>query len=267
MLRSSLSSLLSNGARRALPLLSPLSSLQSSRLSSRTLNPPNPKENGADESLQDSKASISIDRSGLYNPPDHFHEPSSDSEMVKHLKSIIKFRGGPISVAEYMEEVLTNPKSGFYINRDVFGNEGDFITSPEVSQMFGEMVGVWTMCLWEQMGRPERINLVELGPGRGTLMADLLRSSSKFVNFTKSLNIHMVECSPTLQKLQYKTLECVDEVVSDEDNSRTVSMLSSVPISWHATMEEYPPSSLHTNSMMLYLCINFRKHHVAGARR
>ncbi|KAJ0100161.1 hypothetical protein Patl1_22113 [Pistacia atlantica] len=85
------------------------------------------------------------------------------------------FRGGPISVAEYMEEVLTNPKAGFYINGDVFGAEGDFITSPEVSQMFGEMVGVWAMCLWEQIGQPKRVNLVELGPGRGTLMVDLLR--------------------------------------------------------------------------------------------
>ncbi|KAF5749024.1 NADH dehydrogenase [Tripterygium wilfordii] len=184
---------------------------------------------------------MSIDRSGLYNPTEHSHEPTSDSELIKHLKSIIKFRGGPISVAEYMEEVLTNPKAGFYINRDVFGAEGDFITSPEVSQMFGEMIGVWTMCLWEQMGQPNKVNLVELGPGRGTLMADLLRGASKFKNFTDALNIRMVECSPTLQKLQYSNLKCMDEDSTSENGiKRTISMLAGAPISWHASLDQVP---------------------------
>ncbi|CDP17581.1 unnamed protein product [Coffea canephora] len=179
---------------------------------------------------------ISIDRSGLYNPPEHSHGPTSDSELVKHLKGIIKFRGGPITVAEYMEEVLTNPKAGFYINRDVFGAQGDFITSPEVSQMFGEMIGVWVMCAWEQMGRPEKVNLVELGPGRGTLLADLLRGVSKFKNFTESVHIHMVECSPVLRKLQYQTLKCEGE----DGEKQIVSTMTGSPVSWHATMEEVP---------------------------
>ncbi|KAL4017587.1 hypothetical protein IC575_021144 [Cucumis melo] len=192
-------------------------------------------------SSEPSTSTISIDRSGLCNPPEHSHEPSSDTELIKHLKGIIKFRGGPISIAEYMEEVLTNPKAGFYINRDVFGAEGDFITSPEVSQMFGEMVGVWAMCLWEQMGRPEKVNLVELGPGRGTLMADLLRGASKLKNFTNSLHVHFVECSPALQKLQHTTLKC-----SDEDNKAdgveksSVSTLAGTPVSWHPTLEQVP---------------------------
>ncbi|KAI3474822.1 hypothetical protein Pfo_030133 [Paulownia fortunei] len=172
-------------------------------------------------------AAISIDRSNLYHPPEHSHEPSADSELVKHLKNIIKFRGGPITVAEYMEEVLTNPKAGFYINRDVFGAEGDFVTSPEVSQMFGEMIGVWAMCLWEQMGQPNRVNLVELGPGRGTLMADLLRGSSKIKNFMDSLQIHLVECSPALQKLQYQNLKCMTEDAADGNaDERCISTLA-----------------------------------------
>ncbi|KAM1130366.1 hypothetical protein ACFX13_045856 [Malus domestica] len=195
-------------------------------------------EDNPDQTATQPTTSIVVDRSGLYNPPEHSHEPNSDSELVKHLKGIIKFRGGPISVAEYMEEVLTNPKAGFYMNRDVFGAGGDFITSPEVSQMFGEMVGVWAMSLWEQMGQPDKVNLVELGPGRGTLMADLLRGASKFKNFTKSLHVHMVECSPALQKLQYQKLECADEEVSD--GKRTISALAKTPVSWHATLEDVP---------------------------
>ncbi|KAJ4833818.1 hypothetical protein Tsubulata_043967 [Turnera subulata] len=186
-------------------------------------------------------STISIDRSCLYNPPAHSHEPTTDSELVKHLKDVIKFRGGPISVAEYMEEVLTNPKFGFYITRDVFGAGGDFITSPEVSQMFGEMVGIWAMCLWEQMGQPEKVNLVELGPGRGTLMADLLRGASKFKSFTESLHINMVECSPVLQKLQHQNLHCTDEVnTGGSVKNKTISTLAGTPVSWHASLEEVP---------------------------
>ncbi|KAL8251278.1 hypothetical protein R6Q59_034971 [Mikania micrantha] len=190
-----------------------------------------------DDYASQPSATISVDRSGLNNPPEHSHEPSEDSELVKHLKSIIKFRGGPISVAEYMEEVLINPKAGFYINRDIFGAEGDFITSPEVSQMFGEMVGVWAMCLWEQMGQPNRVNLVELGPGRGTLMADLLRGASKFENFIQSINIHMVEVSPALKKIQKTTLKCNHEDGADENTATT---FTGTPISWYSTLEEVP---------------------------
>ncbi|XP_031287338.1 LOW QUALITY PROTEIN: protein arginine methyltransferase NDUFAF7 homolog, mitochondrial-like [Pistacia vera] len=140
-----------------------------------------------------------------------------------------------------MEEVLTNPKAGFYINGDVFGAEGDFITSPEVSQMFGEMVGVWAMCLWEQIGQPKRLNLVELGPGRGTLMVDLLRGASKFKSFTESLHVHLVECSPALQKLQPQNLKCMDEDSTNENvEKRTITTLAGTPVSWHAALEQVP---------------------------
>ncbi|CAL4962921.1 unnamed protein product [Urochloa decumbens] len=242
--------------RRRLPIpIAPslLARFSSAPTTSSSSPPPSSSAAGRDEDAEDEELptlsnsdagaplSISVDRSGLYNPPEHSHEPSSDSELVKHLKSIIKFRSGPISVAEYMEEVLTNPQSGFYINRDVFGESGDFITSPEVSQMFGEMVGVWAMCLWEQMGQPEKVNLVELGPGRGTLLADLLRGSAKFANFTKALNINLVECSPTLQKIQYNTLKCEDELV--DDGKRTVSKLCGTPVCWHASLEQVPSGS------------------------
>ncbi|XP_058115551.1 uncharacterized protein LOC131258324 [Magnolia sinica] len=208
--------------------------------SSQILTTPQQQPQQNDQHLNESSTKISVDRSGLYIPPAHSHEPCSDSELVKHLKGIIKFRGGPISVAEYMEEVLTNPKAGFYMNRDVFGAGGDFITSPEVSQMFGEMVGVWSMCLWEQMGRPEKVNLVELGPGRGTLMADLLHGTSKFESFSKSLHIHMVECSPILRKLQYSTLKCTDEDTTGSSSDRAITTLTGASVSWNAALEQVP---------------------------
>ncbi|KAL1173352.1 hypothetical protein V6Z11_A05G406800 [Gossypium hirsutum] len=211
-----------------LPLLSKCSVFSYCSSSRPEIPPSNSIEHLEDQPTN----TITIDRSGLYSAPEHSHEPSTDSELVKHLKGIIK---------NNMEEVLTNPKAGFYINRDIFGAEGDFITSPEVSQMFGEMVGVWAMCLWEQMGQPKRVNLVELGPGRGTLMADLLRGASKFKNFTESLHIHMVECSPALQKLQHQSLKCMDEENTSEGvDKRSLSTLAGTPVSWHATLEQVP---------------------------
>ncbi|CAI5995713.1 unnamed protein product [Closterium sp. NIES-65] len=129
--------------------------------------------------------------------------------MVEHIRSMIRFRGGPISVADYMEQVLTSSSAGgYYMHRDVFGREGDFITSPEISQMFGEMVAVWAMMAWQQLGAPPRVRLVELGPGRGTLMADLLRSSAKFTSFSGAVEVHLVEVSPALRRLQWAALKC-----------------------------------------------------------
>src|SRR5579864_9149903 len=83
----------------------------------------------------------------------------------------------PMPVADYMRLCLTHPQYGYYITRDPLGAAGDFITAPEVSQMFGEMIGVWMAAVWRQMGAPDNVRIVELGPGRGTLMADALRAA------------------------------------------------------------------------------------------
>lgn len=113
--------------------------------------------------------------------------------------------GGPISIADFMGLALSHPEHGYYIKRDPLGARGDFITSPEISQIFGEMIGLWCAQIWAQMGGGP-ISIVELGPGRGTLMNDLLRATKSAVGFHESITIHMVETSPTLAHAQYLTL-------------------------------------------------------------
>ncbi len=105
---------------------------------------------------------------------------------------------GPIGVDRYMAECV----AAYYAARDPFGRGGDFTTAPEISQMFGEMIGLWMADLWDRAGRPPRVTLVELGPGRGTLMADLLRATRAVPAFAEAISVHFVETSPLLRAAQ-----------------------------------------------------------------
>ncbi|MDC0131310.1 SAM-dependent methyltransferase [Alphaproteobacteria bacterium] len=122
-----------------------------------------------------------------------------------HLIEEIK-ASGPISLETFMTRALTDPAHGYYIHRQPFGRPstggGDFTTAPEISQMFGELIGAWCADLWHRMGQPERFCLAELGPGRGTLMADVLRAASVLPEFSAAVQVHFVEISPALRKLQ-----------------------------------------------------------------
>src|SRR5439155_10118491 len=109
---------------------------------------------------------------------------------------------GPISVAEFMAEALGHPIHGYYQRRDPFGSAGDFITAPEVSQMFGEMIGLWFVEVWQAMGSPSSCQLVVLGRGRGTLMADALRAARIRPAFGQAARLHLVETSPHLRERQ-----------------------------------------------------------------
>ena len=112
---------------------------------------------------------------------------------------------GPMTVADYMTEALLHPALGYYTTRDPFGAAGDFTTAPEISQMFGEMLGLCFAQAWlDQGGGP--VALAELGPGRGTLMADILRATRSVPGFAAAVSIHLVEASPTLRAVQADTL-------------------------------------------------------------
>lgn len=111
-------------------------------------------------------------------------------------------RTGPISLADYMADCLMHPEHGYYATRDPFGTAGDFITAPEISQMFGELIGLALAQAWMDQGQPADVTLAELGPGRGTLMADALRATKAVPGFHAALSVHFVETSPVLRARQ-----------------------------------------------------------------
>lgn len=135
--------------------------------------------------------------------------------MSNPLLTLIKTQiveSGPLSVADYMELCLSHPEHGYYMKHTPFGREGDFVTSPEVSQIFGEMLGLWCADVWSQLhGLPKydsaRWQLVEMGPGRGTLMKDALRASKALPGFHEAVSVQMIETSPRLANEQYHLLK------------------------------------------------------------
>jgi len=130
--------------------------------------------------------------------------------MASPLEDIIRNRiqmSGAINIAQYMDLCLSHPDWGYYQKQDPFGSGGDFITAPEISQMFGEMIGIWALSVWQQMGSPDVFNLVELGPGRSTLMLDALRAAKNNDAFIGAARICLVETSPCLKKRQLQTLK------------------------------------------------------------
>jgi len=127
------------------------------------------------------------------------------SPLQAEINKLIK-SSGPMPVWRYMELCLMHPEHGYYVSRDPLGREGDFTTAPEVSQMFGELLGLWTASVWKAIGSPPMLHLVELGPGRGTMMADALRAVRVLPPLYQSINIHLVEINPVLREKQRATL-------------------------------------------------------------
>ncbi|MEQ8333645.1 SAM-dependent methyltransferase [Nisaea sp.] len=147
--------------------------------------------------------------------------------LSAHLKALIA-ADGPLTVARYMREALLHPEHGYYTTREPFGTAGDFITAPEISQVFGELISLWCAAVWQQSGSPERMALIEFGPGRGTLMADALRAARIVPGFSGAIDVHLVEASPRLRSLQRETL--ADTGVTWHDSLETLPRLPSLVI-------------------------------------
>jgi SAM-dependent MidA family methyltransferase len=128
-----------------------------------------------------------------------------DTPLAGKLKERIR-RDGPISVAYYMDACLHDPEHGYYRRRPAIGAAADFITAPEISQIFGELIGLWCAVVWDGMGRPSSISLVELGPGRGTMMRDALRALRAAPDFLRSVQVVLCESSGALRAIQKETL-------------------------------------------------------------
>jgi SAM-dependent MidA family methyltransferase len=146
---------------------------------------------------------------------------TEDSPLQSEIKKLIK-SAGPMPVWRYMELCLTHPRHGYYLSRDPLGREGDFTTAPEVSQMFGELLGLWAAWVWKAIGSPPLLRLIELGPGRGTMMADALRAMRVLPPLYQALSVHLVEINPVLREKQKAVLS------------------GSREIAWHDTIDDVP---------------------------
>jgi NADH dehydrogenase [ubiquinone] 1 alpha subcomplex assembly factor 7 len=148
---------------------------------------------------------------------------SIELSLERQLVAMIAAEG-PIGVDRYMGLCLGHVRHGYYMRQDPFGRAGDFTTAPEISQMFGELIGVWCAAAWQAMGAPAPLRLVELGPGRGTLMADFLRAARIVPGFLDAASVALVETSPVLRQSQKETLAS-----------------AGVPIQWHDRLDDVAP--------------------------
>jgi SAM-dependent MidA family methyltransferase len=144
------------------------------------------------------------------------------SALGDEIKAMIA-EEGPMTVERYMELALGHVEHGYYMGRDPFGAAGDFITAPEISQMFGELLGLWAAETWVSMGKPKPIRLIELGPGRGTMMSDALRAARIVPEFRAAIDVTLVETSPVLAEIQHETL-----------------LTAGAPVGWSPSLAEAP---------------------------
>jgi SAM-dependent MidA family methyltransferase len=149
-------------------------------------------------------------------------KPASETSLAARLQANIA-KDGPLSVEEFMQACLSDEAAGVYASRQPIGGKGDFITAPEISQIFGELIGLWAVAVWQFIGEPSRVTVAELGPGRGTLMADALRAWRGAPKFLDSVSVALIETSHVMVEAQRKTL-----------NDATI------PLRWYAALDAVP---------------------------
>jgi len=149
-----------------------------------------------------------------------------DTSLAARLHARIA-KDGPVTVEAFMQACLSDTASGAYASRQPIGGKGDFITAPEISQIFGELLGVWAVTVWQSMGAPHSLIVAELGPGRGTLMADALRAWRGVPKFLESVAVAMVETSPVMAETQREALRD-----------------TAVPLRWYAKLDAVPDGPL-----------------------
>lgn len=143
--------------------------------------------------------------------------------LAQRIKALIR-ANGPITVADYFALCLSDPQHGYYQTKQPFGTTGDFTTAPEISQLFGEMIGIFLVHAWQQHQAPSDVRLIEIGPGRGTMMLDMLRVISQLApSMFETASIHMVETSDNLAQVQAQTLKRYEG-----------------RITWHKSLEDVP---------------------------
>ena len=164
------------------------------------------------------------------------------NSLRERIASLIEAEG-PMSVADYMAHCLFDPEQGYYTTRQPFGVDGDFTTAPEISQMFGELIAVWIFGAWRAIGSPSPLTIAEIGPGRGTLMKDVLRTLSRLdAGLVEKASIVMVEASPRLTEVQKAALA----------NSAS-------DISWHTSLDALPQTPLIVVANELFDAIPLRQ--------
>ncbi|BGP47040.1 hypothetical protein JCM10450v2_002892 [Rhodotorula kratochvilovae] len=208
--------------------------VQATRRASSTFRPPTPpsapqpsvKQVGGPRRVREPVASTSSASTAPSKPSPAPGRPAP-SELLTVLEETIKTHG-PLPVPRYMTLCLNHPTLGYYTTRTVFGKEGDFVTSPEISQVFGELLAIWYVTQWLAQGSPKRVRVVELGPGRGTLLADILRTFRSLPPHSRPpiSSIHLVEQSDQLKAVQKARL--------------VETGFGETPVEWHADVKGVP---------------------------